>query len=71
MICGQPVSVPGVFSSTSTDLGRTCQRESGHSGPHRWQAKWEGVPESQVEADIARDLATWEPSEEDEEPERG
>jgi hypothetical protein len=65
MTCGQPVSVPGVFSSTSTDTGHTCQREAGHAGPHRWQARWEGVPSSQVEAAIAADLAEWEPSDDE------
>lgn len=69
MICGQPVRVPGVFSSTETDTGHVCQRESGHDGPHRWQARWEGVSSAQVEADIARDLAAWEPSDEDDDAE--
>ena len=60
MICGQPVTVPGVFSAVSTDTGHRCQRESGHEGVHRWQARWEGVSTAEVEAEIARDLATWE-----------
>lgn len=34
---------------------------------HRWQAKWEGLSESAVEAEIARDLAAWEPSDDHEE----
>lgn len=65
MTCGQPVTVPGVFSSVSTDTGHACQREAGHEGPHRWQARWEGLSPAAVEADIARDLATWEPSDDD------
>ena len=67
--CGEPVRVPGVFSATQTDTGHRCQREAGHRGVHRWQAKWAGVPPYEVEADIARDLAAWEPSDDDEERE--
>lgn len=66
MRCGQPVTVPGVFSAVSNDTGHTCQREAGHAGVHRWQAKWEGVPPGEVEAAIARDLATWEPADDEE-----
>jgi hypothetical protein len=66
VICGQPVTVPGVFSSVSTDTGHTCQRLGGHEGPHRWQERWQGVPPEAVEADIARDLATWEGEDDDE-----
>lgn len=65
-VCGKPVTVPGVFSATETDLGRLCQREEGHSGPHRWQQKWTGLSPAQVEAEIERDRATWE-GEDDEE----
>ena len=65
--CGMPVTVPGVFSNTQTDLGKLCQREAGHEGPHRWQPRWEGLSPAAVEADIARDLAEWERSADDEE----
>ena len=64
--CGAPVTVQGVFSATATDTGHRCQREPGHEGVHRWQAKWSGFSPAQVEAEIARDLATWEPSDDDE-----
>ncbi|HVF05224.1 MAG TPA: hypothetical protein VNA20_10310 [Frankiaceae bacterium] len=69
MRCGQPVTVPGVFSAVSTDTGHTCQRAAGHEGVHRWQPRWEGVSPAEVEADIARDLAAWEPSDDDEQAE--
>ena len=65
MICGQPVTVPGVFSATATDTGHACQRVAGHDGVHRWQAKWQGLGPEAVESDIARDLATWERDEDD------
>jgi hypothetical protein len=66
--CDQPVKVPGVFSVTDTDTGRRCLRVAGHDGPHRWQARWEGLPPEEVEAEIARDLAEWEPPEDDAPP---
>lgn len=64
-VCGAPVTVAGVFSATNVDTGHRCQREPGHPGVHRWQAKWAGLPPYEVEAAIARDLAAWEPDEED------
>lgn len=64
-VCGEPVTVPGVFSTASTDLGRLCQREAGHAGPHRWQARWESVPPAEVEAELERDRLAWEPDEDD------
>lgn len=67
MRCDEPVTVTGVFSSVVTDTGHRCQRESGHDGVHRWQARWEGVPPHEVEAEIARDLAAWEAPEDDDE----
>lgn len=65
MRCDQPVTVAGVFSTVSNDTGHRCQREAGHAGVHRWQAKWEGLPTYEVEAEIARDLAAWEPPDDD------
>ncbi|HEU0129436.1 MAG TPA: hypothetical protein VFQ85_00410 [Mycobacteriales bacterium] len=64
--CGEPVVVPGVFSAVSSDTGHRCQREPGHPGAHRWQARWAGLAPHEVEAEIARDLAEWEPSDDDE-----
>lgn len=66
--CDEPVRIPGVFSATETDTGHRCLRAAGHSGPHRWQAGWEGLPPEEVEAAIAADLAAWEPAEDDEPP---
>jgi hypothetical protein len=66
--CDEPVRVPGVFSATETDTGHRCQRVAGHDGPHRWQARWAGLPPEQVEAEIARDLAEWEPPDDEAEP---
>ena len=66
MRCDQPVTVPGVFSAVTSDTGRRCQRPAGHDGVHRWQPRWEGMSPEAVEAEIARDLATWEPAEDEE-----
>jgi hypothetical protein len=60
-VCGEPVTVQGVFSPVATNTGHLCQREAGHEGVHRWQARWDGMSTAQVEAEIARDLAAWEP----------
>ena len=65
-VCGKPVTVAGVFSATETDLGRLCQREEGHAGPHRWQEKWSGLGPARVEAEIERDRATWEGDDDEE-----
>lgn len=65
MRCDQPVTVAGVFSSVSTDTGYRCQRLAGHEGVHRWQPKWESARPEEVEAEIARDLAAWEPEDDD------
>jgi len=64
--CGQPVTVPGVFSTASTDLGQLCQREAGHAGPHRWQAKWASSSPAQVEAEIERDRLAWDAGDDEE-----
>lgn len=67
--CDAPVTVPGVFSTTETDLGRRCVRAAGHAGPHRWQPRWTGVAPAEVEAEIARDAEMWEtPEDEREDP---
>lgn len=58
-VCGEPVRVPGVFSATETDTGHVCQREAGHGGPHRWQARWESSSPAEVEAEIERDRLAW------------
>jgi hypothetical protein len=64
--CLQSVTVPGVFSSTDTSLGRSCVRAAGHEGPHRWQQRWEALPPAEVEAEIERDREKWEGDEDDE-----
>ena len=64
--CGEPVTVPGVFSATSTDTGHRCQREAGHAGVHRWQATWAALAPYEVEAEIERDRLAWEPGDDDE-----
>jgi hypothetical protein len=61
-----PVTVAGVFSWNEVDTGHTCQREAGHPGVHRWQQRWTGLAPHEVEVEIARDLAAWEPSDDDE-----
>jgi hypothetical protein len=58
-VCGEPVTVPGVFSATETDTGHACQREAGHGGPHRWQARWAALSPAQVEEEIERDRLAW------------
>lgn len=65
-VCGRPVTVPGVFSATEADLGRLCQREAGHAGPHRWQQRWEGVSPERVEAEIERDRLAWDADDDEE-----
>ena len=65
-VCGKPVTVPGVFSATETDLGRLCQREEGHAGPHRWQAKWAALSPSDVEAELERDRLAWDAGDDEE-----
>jgi hypothetical protein len=64
-VCGQPVRVPGVFSTTETDIGRLCQREAGHAGPHRWQERWAALSPAQVEAELERDRLTWDADDDD------
>ena len=65
--CDAPVTVPGVFSTTESDLGRRCARAAGHEGPHRWQARWESAPPGDVEAEIARDAQEWDTPEDERE----
>ena len=68
--CGAAVTVPGVFSATTSDLGRTCLRAAGHEGPHRWQQRWTAVPPGDVEAEIARDAEQWDTPEDERETPR-
>lgn len=58
-VCGAPVTFPGVFTSVLSDTGRLCQRASGHDGPHRWSASWDGWSPLDVEAELAADYEKW------------
>jgi hypothetical protein len=57
--CGAPVTIPNAFTPVVHDTGHLCQRPAGHSGPHRWQQRWEGASPRQVEAEIAADYEKW------------